>query len=127
MKKEIIQTDTAPGAIGPYSQGVKANGFLFVSGQIPVVPGTGEIISGDIGDETRQVLENLKNIILASGSSMESVVKTTIYITDMGNFARVNDVYEEYFSKGLPARATVEVAGLPKGVNIEIDAVAVLE
>jgi 2-iminobutanoate/2-iminopropanoate deaminase len=127
MKKEIIDTENAPAAIGPYSQAVKARGFLFVSGQIPIVPETGGVVAGDIRDEARQVLENLKNIIAASGSSMESVVKTTIYLTDMGDFSQVNEVYGEYFTESLPARATVEVAGLPRGVNVEIDAVALLD
>jgi 2-iminobutanoate/2-iminopropanoate deaminase len=127
MKKEIIDTENAPAAIGPYSQAVKARGFLFVSGQIPIVPETGGVVAGDIRDEARQVLENLKNIIAAAGSSMESVVKTTIYLTDMGDFSQVNEVYGEYFTESLPARATVEVAGLPRGVNVEIDAVALLD
>jgi 2-iminobutanoate/2-iminopropanoate deaminase len=127
MKKEIIDTERAPAAIGPYSQAVKAEGFLFVSGQIPIVPETGGLVAGNIRDEVRQVLENLKNIIGAAGSSMGSVVKTTIYLTDMGDFPQVNEVYGEYFTDSLPARVTVEVAGLPKGVNVEIDAVAVLD
>lgn len=124
--KKIISTDKAPQAIGPYSQAIKVvGGLLFVSGQIPLVPATGEIVAGGINEQTKQVLENLKAILEAAEYSLSDVVKTTVYITDINNFAAVNAVYAKYFIDDCPARVCVEVSKLPKGALIEIDVVAV--
>jgi len=123
--KKIINTNNAPAPIGPYSQAVAANGFLFVSGQIPSDPATGEIVSGDIKAEAKQVMENLKAILTEAGLSFSNVVKTSIFLTDMGNFAQVNEVYRTYFTDQFPARETVQVAALPKNVNVEISVIAI--
>ena len=123
--KKIINTNNAPAPIGPYSQAVAANGFLFVSGQIPSDPATGEIVSGDIKAEAKQVMENLKAILTEAGLSFSNVVKTSIFLTDMGNFAQVNEVYGTYFTDQFPARETVQVAALPKNVNVEISVIAI--
>ncbi|MBX9668629.1 MAG: RidA family protein [Candidatus Obscuribacterales bacterium] len=120
-----IQTDNAPKAIGPYSQAVKANGFVFVSGQIPIDPSTGQLIQGTASELTRQVMRNLTNIIETAGSSLDNVVKTTIYLKDLSDFEEVNAAYSEFFPNHKPARATVEVARLPKDAKVEIDAIAV--
>lgn len=122
--KKCIATDKAPQAIGPYSQAVEAGGFIFVSGQIPLVPATGEIVKGDIEAQTTQVLENLREILTAAGSSIEQAVKTTVYLTDIMDFSRVNDVYARYFTKEPPARVCVEVSDLPKQALVEIDVIA---
>jgi len=122
-----IATPTAPAAIGPYSQAVVAGNLLFVSGQIPLDPESAELVGGDIENQTRRVLDNLKAIIQAAGADMDRVVKTTIFLSDMNDFAAVNGVYAEYFNAILPARATVQVAGLPKGVPVEIEAVVLLK
>jgi 2-iminobutanoate/2-iminopropanoate deaminase len=124
MKREIISTSDAPAAIGPYSQAVRAGELLFVSGQIPIDPASGELVRGDVQTETRQVLNNLKAILEAAGSSLEKVVKATVFIADMNQFGAINDVYAEFFSTAPPARACVEVARLPKDVQVEIEAVA---
>ncbi|MGI6226158.1 MAG: RidA family protein [Peptococcales bacterium] len=126
MKKEVIQTEKAPKAIGPYSQGIKAGQFLFVSGQIPINPQTGEVVSGNIQNQTEQVLENLKAIIEKAGATLEDVVKTTIFLKDMNQFTLVNDTYSQYFSINPPARACVEVARLPKDVGVEIEAIVLI-
>jgi 2-iminobutanoate/2-iminopropanoate deaminase len=120
----IISTQHAPAAIGPYSQAVVSNGFAFLSGQIPLDPATGTLIEGDVAAQTERVLENLKAVLVACGSSLEQVVKTTVYLKDMGEFARMNEVYAKYFPKNPPARATVEAARLPKDVRVEIDCIA---
>ena len=122
--KKCVATDKAPQAIGPYSQAVEAGGFIFVSGQIPLVPATGEIVKGDIEAQTMQVLENLREILTAAGSSLEQAVKTTVYLTDITDFSRVNDVYARYFTKEPPARVCVEVSDLPKQALVEIDVIA---
>jgi 2-iminobutanoate/2-iminopropanoate deaminase len=122
--KEIISTDKGPQAIGPYSQAVKANGFIFISGQIPLNPVTGEVEVGDIGQQTTRVLENLKAIIEAAGSSLDKAVKVSVFLKDMREFASMNAVYAKYFPENPPARATVEVARLPRDVGVEIDIVA---
>ena len=122
--KTIINTPNAPTPIGPYSQAVTANGLLFVSGQIPMNPATGEIISTDIIAEATQVMENLKAILTEAGSSFDQIIKTTIFLTDMNNFAQVNEVYGSYFTADFPARETVQVSALPKGVNVEISVIA---
>lgn len=122
---QAIQTDKAPKAIGPYSQAVKANGFVFVSGQIPIDPATSQLAQGSVAELTKQVMRNLTNIIETAGSSLDNVVKTTIYLKDMTDFEEVNAAYAEFFPNHKPARATVEVARLPKDVKVEIDAIAV--
>jgi len=122
--KKCVATDKAPQAIGPYSQAVEAGGFIFVSGQIPLVPATGEIVKGDIEAQTTQVLENLREILTAAGSSIAQAVKTTVYLTDITDFSRVNDVYARYFTKEPPARVCVEVSDLPKQALVEIDVIA---
>jgi len=124
--KRVIKTDKAPKPIGPYSQGILVGKLLFISGQIPVVPETGELIKGDIERETEQILKNIKAIVEETGGGMDNIVKTTIYITDVGNFSKVNETYGKFFQKEPPARATVG-SNLPKGVDIEIEAIAVLE
>jgi 2-iminobutanoate/2-iminopropanoate deaminase len=121
---ESIKTDRAPQAIGPYSQAIKANGFIFASGQIPLDPVTMQIVAGGIEEQTRQVLDNLQAVLEAAGSSLDSVVKTTVYLADMGEFAAMNEIYAKYFSGAKPARATVQVARLPRDVRVEIDLVA---
>ena len=126
MTKEIISTKNAPQAIGPYSQAVKAGNLMFISGQIPLDPETGDLASESIEDQARQVLDNVKSICEAAGNSLDDVVKISIFLTDLGNFATVNDVMKEYFSEPYPARATVEVSGLPLGVNVEIEAIVLI-
>jgi 2-iminobutanoate/2-iminopropanoate deaminase len=121
---ESIQTDRAPQAIGPYSQAIKANGFIFASGQIPLDPATMRIVEGGIEEQTGRVLDNLKAVLEAAGSSLDRVVKTTVYLADMGEFAAMNEIYAKYFGVTKPARATVQVARLPRDVKIEIDVVA---
>jgi 2-iminobutanoate/2-iminopropanoate deaminase len=122
--KNIISTEKAPKAIGPYSQAVVANGWAFLSGQIPLDPVTNQIITGDIAAQTERVLENLKSVLEAAGSSLDRVVKTTVYLKDMGEFAKMNEVYGRYFAGNAPARATVEAARLPRDVSVEIDCIA---
>ena len=124
--KQTIQTQEAPQAIGPYSQGVAANGFLFVSGQIPIDPATGNLVEGDIEAQTERVLRNLAAIVAAAGSAMDRVVRTTVYLKDMGEFARMNAVYARFFPSQPPARSTVEVARLPRDVKVEMDLVALV-
>ena len=121
---ESIQTDHAPQAIGPYSQAIKANGFIFASGQIPLDPATMRIVEGGIEEQTGRVLDNLKAVLEAAGSSLDRVVKTTVYLADMGEFAAMNEIYAKYFGATKPARATVQVARLPRDVKVEIDVVA---
>jgi 2-iminobutanoate/2-iminopropanoate deaminase len=122
--KEIVQTEAAPKAIGPYSQAVVSNGFAFLSGQIPLDPSTGQLVDGDVAAQTERVLENLRAVLEACGSSLAAVVKTTVYLKDMGEFARMNEVYARYFPENPPARATVEAARLPRDVRVEIDCIA---
>ena len=123
MPKEIISTDNAPQAIGPYSQAVKTGNLIFISGQIPLDPKTGDIVDGSIEDQANQVLDNIKSICEAAGHGLEDIVKITIFLTDLGNFATVNEVMKNYFKEPYPARATVEISGLPLGVNVEIEAI----
>ena len=122
--REVISTDRGPRAIGPYSQAIKANGFVFVSGQIPLDPRTQQMVEGDAARQTERVLENLKGILEGAGSSLERVVKTTVYLKDLAEFAAMNEVYGRYFSSSPPARATVEVARLPKEARVEIELIA---
>lgn len=123
---EVIKTENAPAAIGPYSQAIKSGGFVFCSGQIALKPGDGTLISEDLREQTKQVMENLKAVLEASGSSLDKVVKTTIYLTSIAGFADVNEIYGSYFVDNKPARATVEVSNLPKGAKIEIDCIAIV-
>ena len=123
MSKEIISTDNAPQAIGPYSQAVKTGNLIFISGQIPLDPKTGDIVDGTIEDQANQVLENIKSICEAAGHGLEDIVKITIFLTDLGNFATVNEVMKKYFKEPYPARATIEISALPLGVNVEIEAI----
>jgi 2-iminobutanoate/2-iminopropanoate deaminase len=124
--REVIATQKAPQAIGPYSQAIKANGFIFVSGQIPVDPATQKIVEGGVAQQTEQVIRNLEAILTAAGSSLEKVVRTGVFLKDMGEFAAMNDIYERFFPLSAPARSTVEVARLPKDVRVEIDAIALV-
>ena len=125
MKKETVNTHKAPAAIGPYAQAVKTGGFLFTSGQIPIDPATGEIVSGGIEAQTSCALNNLRGVLEAAGSGMNDIVKTTVYIKDMNDFPKINGVYATFFEASFPARSCVEVARLPKDVLVEIEAVAV--
>jgi len=124
--KEIISTENAPGAIGPYSQAVKAGNMVFCSGQIPIDPTTGEFVSADVAAQTEQVLQNLNAVLEAAGGNLNNVVKTTVFLADMNDFAAMNEVYARFFSDNKPARATVQAARLPKDARVEIDCIAVL-
>ena len=123
--REIIATNDAPKAIGPYSQAIKANGLVFVSGQIPLDPATQQLIEGDVAAQTERVLQNLSGILKAAGSSLEQVVKCGVFLKSMSDFAAMNEVYGRYFTQAHPARSTVEVARLPKDVLVEIDIIAI--
>jgi 2-iminobutanoate/2-iminopropanoate deaminase len=122
--REVIATDQAPQAIGPYSQAIRAAGLLFTSGQIPIDPATQQVISGDISAQTDRVLKNVSAILQASGSSLDNVLRCTVFLKNMGDFAAMNEVYGRYFKQAPPARSTVEVARLPKDVLVEIDVIA---
>ena len=121
---EVISTNDAPGAIGPYSQAIKAGGLVFCSGQIPIDTTTGEFVSDEVGEQTEQVLKNLSAVLKAAGTSLENVVKTTVFLADMNDFAAMNEVYGKYFSSNKPARATVQAARLPRDARVEIECVA---
>ncbi len=121
--KRIVSTSEAPAAVGPYSQAVAANGFIFLSGQIPL-DASGKLVEGDVAAQTEQVLKNPSAVLRAAGSGLERVVKTTVYLKDMNDFSRMNEVYARYFSKEPPARATVEVARLPRDAKVEMDLIA---
>jgi 2-iminobutanoate/2-iminopropanoate deaminase len=124
-RNQPISTKDAPAAIGPYSQGVRAGELVFLSGQIPLDPATGQLVAGDITAQTRRVMENLGAVLAAAGCTFDDVVRTTVYLVDLAHFAKVNDAYGSYLKTPFPARATVQVAALPKGAQVEIDAVAV--
>jgi 2-iminobutanoate/2-iminopropanoate deaminase len=126
IMKSVVSTKKAPAAIGPYSQAIKANGLLFTAGQIAMSPSTGDIISGGVAEQTKQVLDNLKAVIEASGASMSAVVKTTVYLTKSEDFAPMNEIYAQFFANDPPARTTIFVASLPKNVAVEIDAIVQL-
>ncbi len=126
IEKEIVSTDKAPGAIGPYSQAVKTGGFVFCSGQIPIDPATGDFVSDDVAAQTEQVLKNLSAVLEAAGSGLGNVVKTTVFLADMNDFGAMNEVYGKYFSDNKPARATVQAARLPRDARVEIECVAVV-
>ena len=123
--KTVISTAAAPGAIGPYSQAIEANGFVFVSGQIPLDPATGALVPGGVDEQAEQSLKNLKAVLAGAGCTLKDVVKTTVFLTDMGAFAAVNAVYAKYFESECPARSAVQVGALPKGALVEIEAIAV--
>lgn len=123
--KKVILSSKAPAPIGPYSQAIEANGTLYVSGQIPIDPATGEVVSGGIEPQAKQVMQSLKAILEEAGYTFDQVVKTTILLDDLGNFAKVNEIYGSYFKEGAPARETYQVAKLPKGVAVEISCIAV--
>jgi len=124
--KKIVATEKAPKAIGPYSQAVLHNGLAFLSGQIPLDPATGQMVEGDIAAQTARVLENLQSVLEACGSGLDAVVKTTVFLKDMAEFAKMNEVYGGYFTQNPPARSTVEAARLPRDVRVEIDAIAIV-
>lgn len=123
----IIATDQAPAAIGPYNQAIKANGIVYTAGQIPLDPATGEVVSGDISAQTERVLQSLSAVLQAAGSSLDRVVKTTCFLTDLNDFPAFNAVYAKYFAEGAPARSTVQVSKLPRGVAVEVEAIALAD
>ena len=126
MTRDIIATDQAPGAVGPYSQGIRTDQFVFTAGQIPLDPATGSLVEGPIEDQTRRVLDNVGAVLHAAGSGLDRVVKMTVFMTDFGDFKRMNAVYAEYFPDAPPARSAVQVSALPLGVDIEMEAVALI-
>ncbi len=126
MTRDIIATDKAPGAVGPYSQAVRTDQFVFTAGQIPLDPATGKLVEGPIEDQTRRVLDNVKAVLEAAGTSMDRIVKMTVFMTDFSDFQRMNAVYAEFFTDAPPARSAVQVAALPLGVAVEIEAVALI-
>lgn len=126
MKLELLATNKAPGAVGPYSQGVKGGNMIFTSGQLAMIPETGELITDDIQKETRLCLNNITAVLNAGGATLNDVVKVTVFVTDIGNFSLINEVYAEFFTEHKPARSLVEVSKLPKGGNIEIEAIAIV-
>lgn len=127
MVKEVISTSKAPGAIGPYSQGIKFGNLLFISGQTPLNPETRQIVEGDVQAQARQCLENIKAILEAAGTNLDNVLKTTVFIKDMNSFGKINEIYAQYFTKNQPARSCVEVARLPMDVLVEIEVIAYIE
>jgi 2-iminobutanoate/2-iminopropanoate deaminase len=124
--KETVTTENAPGAIGPYSQAVKAGGMVFCSGQIPIDPATGQFVSQVVAEQTEQVLKNLSEVLKAAGTSLDNVVKTTVFLADMNDFGEMNEVYGRYFSDNKPARATVQAARLPRDAKVEIECIALV-
>ena len=123
--KEIVVTEKAPGAIGPYSQAIKAGGMVYCSGQIPIDPATGDFVSDVVSEQTDQVLKNLSEVLTAAGSSLDNVVKTTVFLADMNDFTEMNEVYGRFFSNNKPARATVQAARLPRDARVEIECIAI--
>jgi 2-iminobutanoate/2-iminopropanoate deaminase len=126
LKREIVSTTEAPAAIGPYSQAVRVGDLVYTAGQLPLVPGTGKLVEGDVKAQTRQVMQNLGHVLSAAGSSLAQAVKTTIFLADLADFAAVNEVYGSFFKSEPPARSTVQVAALPLGARIEVEVVAVI-
>lgn len=127
MQRVVVSTESAPAAIGPYSQAIAIGDLLFVSGQLPVDPDTGNLIEGDIAAMTRQIFQNMEQILLAGGSSLDSLVKTTVFLADLGDFQAMNAAYAEFFSANPPARSTIQVAALPRAARIEIEAIAAIK
>ena len=127
MTRDIIATENAPGAVGPYSQAIRTDQFVFTAGQIPLDPATGKLVTGPIEDQTRQVLDNIRAVLTAAGTGLDRVVKMTVFMTDFSDFQRMNAVYAEYFPKAPPARSAIQVAALPLGADIEIEAIALIE
>ena len=127
LKREVVSTSHAPAAVGPYSQAIRVENFVYTAGQIPLVPETGQLVDGGIEVQTRQVMQNLKSVLEAANSGLSNIVKTTIFVTDINDFAKVNQVYGTFFSDAPPARSTVQVAALPLGAQVEIEAVAIVE
>ncbi len=125
--KQIIKTDRAPRAIGPYSQAIKARGFVYASGQIPIDPATGQFVAGGITEQTEQVMKNVAAVLEAAGSGLDRIVKTTVFLADMEEFAAMNEVYARFFTSDPPARATVQAAGLPRNARVEIEVIALVE
>lgn len=126
MIHKIISTNKAPAAVGPYSQAVQIGEMIYTAGQIPLVPETGQLVDGDIQAQTKQVMQNIINVLTAAGSSLSKVVKTTIFVTDLGDFSKINETYGSFFGEAPPARSTVQVAALPLGADIEIEVIAVV-
>ena len=124
MARQVVQTDQAPAAIGPYSQAIRAGSLLFISGQIPLAPASGQVVEGDAGTQTHRVMQSIGAILQAAGAGYDQVVRTTIFLIDLADFAKVNEAYGSYFDDPAPTRATVQVVALPKGVRVEIDAIA---
>jgi reactive intermediate/imine deaminase len=127
MSRQPIHSDSAPAAIGPYSQAVRHGNTVWLSGQIPLDPATGQLVEGDIATQTRRVFENLRAVCAAAGGSLDGIVRAGIYLTDLGDFAAVNAVMAEYFTAPFPARSTIEVSGLPRGARVEVDAILLLD
>ena len=127
MKRQIIQTDNAPGAVGPYSQGTRTDQMVFTAGQLPLDPATGKLVVGDIQDQTRQSLKNLQAVLEAAGAGLDSVMKTTVFLQDMGEFKLMNEIYAAFFPDNPPARSAVEVAALPLGARVEIEAIGLVK
>jgi 2-iminobutanoate/2-iminopropanoate deaminase len=126
QRRDVIQTASAPAAIGPYSQAIAGQNLVFCSGQIPLDPVTGELVQGDTASQARQVMKNLEAVLIAAGTGLAQIVKTTIFLVDLADFAKVNEVYGSFFDAAPPARSTIQVAALPKGARVEIDAIALL-
>ena len=126
IQREVISTAHAPAAVGPYSQAIRSGDFVFTAGQIPLVPETGKLVEDGIEAQTQQVMENLESVLKAAGTSLSNVVKTTIFVTNLADFATINQIYGSYFNSTPPARSTVQVAGLPLGANVEIEVVALV-
>lgn len=127
MNRQIIQTDNAPGAVGPYSQGTRTDQMVFTAGQLPLDPATGKMVAGDIQDQTRQSLKNLQAVLEAGEAGLDSVMKTTVFLQDMGEFKLMNEIYAEFFPDNPPARSAVEVAALPLGARVEIEAIGLVK
>ncbi|MGJ3239730.1 MAG: RidA family protein [Anaerolineae bacterium] len=127
MSKQVVQTDRAPAAVGPYSQAIIANGFVYTAGQVALIPGEGKLLDGDVQAQTRQALQNLSAVLEAAGSNLGNVIKTTVFLDNMDDFAKMNAIYAEFFGENPPARSAVEVARLPLGALVEIEAVALID